>query len=234
MTTIPILLWTIGTRILPTAVTVTTLLLALTSASLCWHVWGWQATVWRVGLIALATWAVEWLGASSDFPFGAYHYTPVLQPQLMGVPLLIPFAWLMLLPASWAVAARIAGKWHGLTFVLLSGLALTAWDLFLDPQMAHWNLWQWEQPGAYFGIPLQNYLGWWLTASIVTVLVRPAPLPFLPLLAIYGATWFFQSGGLIFIFGLPGAGLVGCLGMGSLLAWASYRHFTSAKNPVNT
>jgi uncharacterized membrane protein len=30
--------------------------------------------------------------------------------------------------------------------------------------------WVWEEPGAYFGIPLQNYWGWWLTLFVVFIL----------------------------------------------------------------
>ncbi len=47
---------------------------------------------------------------------------------------------------------------------------MTAWDLAMDPMMVAGNHWVWEQPGAYFGVPLHNYWGWWLTI-FVTFLV---------------------------------------------------------------
>jgi uncharacterized membrane protein len=31
--------------------------------------------------------------------------------------------------------------------------------------------WVWEEPGAYFGIPLQNYWGWWLTICVTFIQV---------------------------------------------------------------
>ena len=68
-------------------------------------------------------WAIEYLGSTTGFPFGRYHYTDRLQPQLGHVPLLIPLAWLMMLPPAWAVAGSIAGN-SGLSFVLASALAL--------------------------------------------------------------------------------------------------------------
>ena len=43
---------------------------------------------------------------------------------------------------------------------------MTAWDLAMDPMMVAGGHWVWEQPGAYFGIPLQNYWGWWLTTFV--------------------------------------------------------------------
>jgi len=40
---------------------------------------------------------------------------------------------------------------------------MTAWDLVMDPVMVAGGHWVWDTNGAYFGIPLQNYSGWWLT-----------------------------------------------------------------------
>ena len=40
---------------------------------------------------------------------------------------------------------------------------MTAWDLIMDPIMVAGGNWVWDVKGAYFGIPLQNYWGWWLT-----------------------------------------------------------------------
>ena len=47
---------------------------------------------------------------------------------------------------------------------------MTAWDLAMDPMMVAGQHWIWEKPGAYFGIPLQNYWGWWLTVFVTFVL----------------------------------------------------------------
>ena len=38
----------------------------------------------------------------------------------------------------------------------LGAAALTAWDLFLDPQMVGEGYWRWAAPGAYRGIPLDQ------------------------------------------------------------------------------
>ncbi|HUN23493.1 MAG TPA: carotenoid biosynthesis protein [Anaerolineales bacterium] len=223
MIAIPILIWTYGESILPIASSFTTLLLAGLSGSLLVQQWGIKVALPRLAGILVFSWAIEWLGATHAFPFGNYHYTAALQPQLLGVPLLIPFAWLMLLPSAWAIAASIDGKWHGARFALLSGIALTAWDLFLDPQMVKWGFWQWEHFGWYFGIPLQNFAGWVATVTVFSFLLRPPALPLFPLIVIYAVTWFLQSVGLIFFFDLRAPGLVGAGAMGLLLAVAIYR-----------
>ena len=99
------------------------------------HAAGLRRATLVVITVVAASWAFEILGSKTGIPFGAYHYTEALEPQLLGVPLLIPLAWLMMLPPAWAVAQRITGRRSGLAFVAISALAFTAWDLFLDPQM---------------------------------------------------------------------------------------------------
>ena len=80
------------------------------------------ASVRRTTLIVItigaAAWICEVLGSKTGLPFGAYHYTQVLQPQLSGAPILIPLAWLMMLPPTRAVAQRLTGRQSGLAFVV--------------------------------------------------------------------------------------------------------------------
>ena len=69
--------------------------------------WGWPGAL-RAGFgIVGLTWLAEFGGSSWGFPFGQYHYSTLLQPQILGVPLWIPLAWLMMLPPAWAVAAAL-------------------------------------------------------------------------------------------------------------------------------
>lgn len=163
----------------------------------------------------------EAVGAATDLPFGPYAYTPFLQPQLLGVPLILPLAWLMLMPSAWAVGRALAGRWGGPAFVLLSATALTAWDLFLDPQMVGWGVWAWDEPGPYFGIPLVNFAGWVLVASLITAVARPVDLPVRPLLVLYGLVWAIEIVGLVVFWGLAGPAIVGGVVMGAFLvaAW---------------
>ncbi len=180
-------------------------------------------------IVAALSWGIEALGASTGVPFGSYDYTQRLQPQLFHVPLLIPLAWWMMLGPSWAVARclaprhRLPSRWTLLVFALISGVAITAWDLFLDPQMVAWHVWVWEVPGGYFGIPWSNFAGWILSGTLITLVVRPPALPILPLLLIYTTTWLLESIGLGFYFGLPGPALVGFIGMGIFTLAAAWQ-----------
>ncbi|MBD3183006.1 carotenoid biosynthesis protein [Candidatus Poribacteria bacterium] len=186
---------------------------------------GLKSSLFIAGVIISFTWFIEAIGASTGFPFGDYTYTDKLQPQLLGVPLLIPLAWLMMLPPSWAVARRIAGSSSFFFFALISGLAITAWDLFLDPQMVHWGLWTWHENGGYFGIPWINFAGWFLTAFIVTLMIRPKEIPVNLLFLVYILTWIMETAGLIIFWDLEGAALFGFLGMGFFVALSYFIYF---------
>lgn len=221
MITLPIAKQVFGEAALPAGITLGALLQVALVLVVLRQAWGMTRTLWTAAGVVLLAWLVEFAGSTTGYPFGVYHYTSLIQPQVGGVPLLIPLAWLMMLPPAWAVGQCLAGSTSGLAFIGWSALALTAWDLFLDPQMVAWGLWVWAEPGGYFGIPWVNFLGWLLASALITLAVRPRPLPARPLLLIYTITWLLESIGLIFFWNLPGPGFVGFIAMGGML-WLVY------------
>jgi putative membrane protein len=60
---------------------------------------------------------------------------------------------------------------------------MTAWDLAMDPMMVAGGHWIWDVNGAYFGVPLQNFWGWWVTTFVTFALflvlgrIRPREKP---------------------------------------------------------
>jgi putative membrane protein len=183
----------------------------------------WRLLAVIIGVPFLG-WLVERIGSQTGIPFGKYHYTDVLQPQIAHVPVIIPLAWLMMIPPSWAVATMIlpdAPRW--LT-AIVAGAAFMAWDTYLDPQMVRWNFWQWDQPGRYVGIPLVNFAGWWLAGAVICFVLMPATVPVAPLFAIYIVTWLLELGGQAMFWKLPVSAATGFLAMGAfvvltLAAW---------------
>ncbi|MBC8098946.1 MAG: carotenoid biosynthesis protein [Armatimonadetes bacterium] len=228
MICVPLAWWAWGDRVLPIASLVTISLQCSAVLLILGQAWGWRQTVRTFGVVAVLTYSAELIGSKTGFPFGVYAYTALLQPQAWGVPLVIPLAWMMMVAPAWGIAYALLGErldspMRRAGFALLSALALTAWDLFLDPQMVGWGFWEWAQPSGYFGIPWVNFAGWVLTALIVTAVVRPNKLPVKPLIVIYGIVWALQTGGLLVIWAQPGPALVGALAMGSLLGAALLR-----------
>jgi putative membrane protein len=182
------------------------------------------ATVFAV--LALATvlggFGVEVLGVHTGFPFGSYRYTDSLGTRLFGVPIVIAGAWPML---AWpaAVAARHLARGYPAR-VLIGAWALTAWDVFLDPQMVADEHWRWRHPSLHLpgvpDVPLTDYLGWFAVALLVSavlqrVLTGPAREDRWPL-GYYVWTWAASTLALLAFLGLAAAAFWGCVAMGTV------------------
>ncbi len=121
------------------------------------------------GAVVVTTYFVEVLGSTTGFPFGTYDYTSALTPQVAGVPLLVSFAWAGITLLVHGMFAGGGARWVQLSMMAAS---ITAWDVFLDPQMVGEGYWQWQPASlAFRGIPLVNYAGWFATALINSALV---------------------------------------------------------------
>lgn len=180
--------------------------------------WGPRAALASAIVVPLLGWTAEFIGSRTGVPFGRYEYTDVLQPQIQRVPVLIPLAWLMMMPPAWAVAQLLLPEAAWWLQAVVAGYAFMAWDVYLDPQLSRWNFWEWERPGRYEGIPLVNFLGWFLVATVISAvvlgLVAPGSLPVMPLVGVYLLTWILQFGGHLVFWRWPISGLAGFVAMG--------------------
>ena len=112
----------------------------------------------------------ELLGTSTGFPFGHYSYLNGLGYKVAGlVPFTIPLSWfylglasLLLARAGLRAGQGQSGGLKSMAAILLGSVLLTSWDFVLDPAMSQTDLpfWFWHQPGAFFGMPYQNFAGW--------------------------------------------------------------------------
>lgn len=134
--------------------------------------WPWLAFMVPSIAISLSS---ELLGTSTGFPFGHYQYLSGLGYKIAGlVPFTIPLSWFYLGLASYLIARSgletlQQSKW--IVFpaaIALGALLLTSWDFVLDPAMSQTMtpFWAWQQPGAFFGMPYQNFAGWMATGAI--------------------------------------------------------------------
>lgn len=134
-------------------------------------------------LAAAISWAYEQVGVETGLVYGRYHYTDVLGVKIGHVPVLIPMAWFMMIYPSYVIANLMAGGLpvgsHGgvgrmVWLSLLSAMVMTAWDLVMDPILSGpaVRAWVWEEGGPYFGIPIQNTIGWMLTTFSVYLVYR--------------------------------------------------------------
>ncbi len=118
--------------------------------------------------------AAEYAGIRWGFPFGArFRYHPDLRLRLFGlVPLFIPLAWMVLayIPIvqlrQWPRENQRPRLSMALKAVTAAAMLCVA-DLTLDPLAVAVGAWTWEQPGAYYGIPAGNFLGWLLVGFVI-------------------------------------------------------------------
>ncbi len=136
---------------------------------------GWRRALALMALAFAVSLAYESIGVATGWVYGPYHYTEKLGVKFLGlVPLLIPAAWFMMMYPAYVIAERLFGSvtgWRGvLSIAAVGGVIMTAWDVVMDPMMVASGHWVWEVNGAYFGVPLQNFWGWWLTVFTVFLL----------------------------------------------------------------
>ena len=137
--------------------------LSVTTTMLAGRRWGWPRSVAAAGVVAAGTLAVERIG--TGVPFGRYEYTGRLQPAVAGVPVAVPLAWWgMAVPAREVAHAALVHQSTPGRRIVLGAVALTAWDLFLDPQMTGEGYWRWPGGGRYRGIPLTTTPAGWRRA----------------------------------------------------------------------
>ena len=155
---------------------------------------GWQKTLLLLGLTFGVSLFFESVGVATGWVYGPYHYTDKLGPKFLDlVPFLIPVAWFMTSYPSYIIGSLVTAKllpvrddttlpswvWR-LAAAAVGALVMTAWDLAMDPMMVAGGHWVWDVQGAYFGIPLQNYWGWWLTVFVAFALYgflgKPEPI----------------------------------------------------------
>ena len=112
----------------------------------------------------------ENLGVVTGFPFGRYYFTDAMGPKLFHVPILLGLAYVGMGYLSWTLGRLITGDFRlplsgarTVTVPLVASFIMVAWDLANDPVWANINrLWVWQEGGRYFGVPLTNFLGWYL------------------------------------------------------------------------
>ena len=151
----------------------------------------WHCLGFMVPAIVLSL-GSELLGTSTGFPFGHYRYLTGLGYKIAGlVPFTIPLSWFYLGFSAYIIA--LAGlETRNISKVLkyvgaisIGSLLLTSWDFVLDPAMSQASLpfWVWEQAGPFFGMPYENFTGWFgtgvvfMTVSSLIWQMKPLKLP---------------------------------------------------------
>jgi putative membrane protein len=144
-----------------------------------WHGvlrYGWVGLLGFFVVAQVISNGFENLSISTGFPFGHYYYPPGFGAFLFQVPLFIGFSYFSNGYLAWIIANLILdkpeqrlGSWFNrISLPLIATFVMVMWDVAMDPwRSTVQHIWIWQQGGGFNGVPLTNYLGWYLTNWVI-------------------------------------------------------------------
>jgi putative membrane protein len=141
--------------------------------------YGWDNLFVFFGITFLVSWSAETASIATGFPFGDYHYTDqyadLLGAKIGTVPLTVMPAYFVAGYLAWTMGTVFLGSLgtgierRDLFLVPpIASFVMVMWDFCLDPIRSTIDgAWVWEDGGAYHGVPISNYFGWYITVFII-------------------------------------------------------------------
>jgi putative membrane protein len=125
-----------------------------------------------LGVVVAYTYAIEFVGLTTGWPYGEFTYGLDLGPMVAGVPLGLPLFFVPLVLDGLLLSVLVLGEQSDsrvLRLPLAVGFVLLI-DLILDPAAVAVGFWSYAE-GGYYGVPLSNFAGWLLSAGVAIVLL---------------------------------------------------------------
>ena len=124
-----------------------------------------------VGALTLYAYGIEFLGVHTGVPYGEFFYGVDLGPIVGGVPLGLPVFFVPLVMNSYLLCLLLLGERAARAGVRLLAVIATVltMDVVLDPGAVALGFWVYPGGGAFYGVPLSNYAGWVLSATVAVV-----------------------------------------------------------------
>jgi uncharacterized membrane protein len=137
--------------------------------------YGWDNLFVFFTITFLISWSSETASIAMGWPYGGYHYTELLGPKIGTVPMAVMPAYFVAGYLAWTMGTVFLGDLgtglHRRNLFLVPFVAsfvMVMWDFCLDPiKSTVEGAWIWEDGGAYHGVPLSNYLGWYITVFTI-------------------------------------------------------------------
>lgn len=153
---------------------------------------GWRKTALFTVAGYLIAFLSEFSSINTGIPYGWYYYIDVTSNRelwVAGVPFFDSLSYVFLTYCSYATALFVVSpvktwRWNlviletrsirtSFAVLFLGSLFQVFLDIIIDPvalQGGRWFLGQiygYREAGVHFGVPLSNYLGWWLVSLIL-------------------------------------------------------------------
>jgi putative membrane protein len=137
--------------------------------------YGWDNMFVFFGITFLISWSAETASMAMGSPFGNYHYTGLLGMQIGAVPLVIMPMYFVTGYLAWTMGTIFLGnlgtgmeRRNRFLVPFVAAFIMVMWDFCFDPISSTINgAWIWEDGGVYHGVPISNYLGWYLTVFLI-------------------------------------------------------------------
>ncbi|MFZ0887584.1 MAG: carotenoid biosynthesis protein [Candidatus Binataceae bacterium] len=158
---------------------------------------GVRTTVLFTALTYAVALACEWSSVHNGFPFGLYHYIQSARSRelwIFGVPFMDSISFSFLSFASYTLALLVSSPLYRNGYDLrlldtrelrraprvwlMAALFMVMVDMVIDPLSVLGDRWflrrifWYDPPGPYFGVPISNYLGWFLVAAITVAIFQ--------------------------------------------------------------
>ena len=149
--------------------------------------WGWFNMFIFVLIAIIVSTINEIIGSKYGLIFGGeYRYdsksTP--GPMIYNIPLIIPIVWSGLIYMGLNYSSFINNAMitvvsfqKVIPLIILAGFLLVVLDMVLDPIAVDENRWSWVNPGTYYGVPLLNFFGWFLTVTMILFIFFSIHIP---------------------------------------------------------
>lgn len=137
--------------------------------------YGWAAVIFLMLITFGITWTTESVSIITGFPFGNYAYSEHLGTKIGRVPWGIMPAYFLTAYLAWSISTTFLnnydnsiGKKDILLTPVIASFIMVMWDFCFDPIHATaGGAWIWEDGGPFWGVPLSNYIGWFITVYII-------------------------------------------------------------------
>ena len=153
---------------------------------------GWRTVLTFTVVGYLVSFISEFSSINNGFPYGWYYYIDTTSNRelwIAGVPFFDSLSYLFLCYCSYSTALFILAPLRGwrwnlillesralrksFSVLLLGSLLQTYLDIIIDPVSLQGHRWflgriyGYREQGHHFGVPLTNYLGWWLVSAVM-------------------------------------------------------------------
>ncbi len=109
---------------------------------------------------------IEAVGVNTGLIFGSYHYGNSLGVKLYETPLIIGLNWLLLVYLTASVLEKT--ELNSTVKIVAGALLMLGYDLIIEQVAPALDMWYWHAGG----VPLQNYLAWFIIAVLFHTLIR--------------------------------------------------------------